>query len=60
LKGNPLEAGAGRIILDPEANQELHFAWGIGVATNNKVEALALHQGLSLLKTRGIDYITIV
>jgi ribonuclease HI len=45
-------AGAGRVILDSRANQEVIYAWGIGIATNNEAEALALFKGILLLKAQ--------
>jgi len=44
----------GGIILDPKGKQEITFAWSLGETTSNQVEALALLQGLMLLKQQGI------
>jgi len=41
-KGNPGIAGAGGILLNPNGNITLSFAWGLGQDPNNKAEALAL------------------
>jgi ribonuclease HI len=46
-KGNLGEAGGGGIISNPIGNIILRYAWGIGIDSNNKVEALALWQGLT-------------
>jgi ribonuclease HI len=45
-------AGAGRVILDSKGNQEVIYAWRIGIATNNEAEALALFKGILLLKAQ--------
>jgi len=36
-------------VFDPKGKQVIEFAWGIGITSNNMVEALALLQDLSLL-----------
>jgi ribonuclease HI len=46
-KGNPGAAGGGGIISKSDGTSTLRFAWGLGVASNNRVEALALWQGLN-------------
>jgi hypothetical protein len=48
-KGNPRVAGVGGSFLIPKGNQEITFEWGLGRASNNQAEALALFQGLKLL-----------
>jgi hypothetical protein len=39
-------AGVGGVIYDLEGHIELYFAWNIGKASNNQVEAYALLPGL--------------
>jgi ribonuclease HI len=46
-KGNPRLAGRGGVLVSPTGHPELVFAWGLGVETNNRAEALALWQGLN-------------
>jgi len=45
-KGNPSQAGGGGIIIDPFGKLHLSYAWGLGYASNNQAEFLALWQGL--------------
>ena len=37
-KGNPGEAGAGRVILDPGGEIKMTYAWVLGRKTNNEAE----------------------
>eukprot|EP00253_Pinus_taeda_P024317 PITA_24317 len=53
-KGNPGVAGSGGVLLSPGGFPELRFHWGLGIETNNRAEALALWQGLSLAINRNI------
>jgi ribonuclease HI len=46
-KGNPGEAGGGGIISNPNENIILRYAWGLGIESTNKAEALSLWQGLT-------------
>jgi hypothetical protein len=46
-KGNPGRAGGGGILLEPTGSIKLSFAWGLGFASNNHAEFLALWQGLN-------------
>ena len=46
-KRNLGEAGGGGIIRNPNGNIILRYAWGLGIESNNKAEALALWQGLT-------------
>jgi len=46
-KGNPGFAGGGGVLLSPDGSEVIRFAWGLGKESNNRVEALALWQGLS-------------
>jgi ribonuclease HI len=48
------------IILDPEGNQELTHAWGLGCASNNETEALSIYHGLVLMKKRGLKSATVL
>ena len=45
-KGNPGQAGGGGIIYEPTEKIHLSYSWGLGHATNNQAEILALWQGL--------------
>jgi ribonuclease HI len=45
-KGNLGATGGGGIISNKDGTSILRFAWGLGVASNNRAEALALWQGL--------------
>jgi ribonuclease HI len=44
-KGNPGEAGGGGIISNPSGNIILRYAYGLGIESNNKVEAMPLPSG---------------
>jgi len=59
-KGNPGEAGGGGILLEPNGSTKLTFAWGLGHATNNQAEFLALWQGINQALKLGINKIKIV
>jgi ribonuclease HI/exonuclease III len=58
-KGNPGQAGGGGIILDPSGIIHTVYAWGLGHATNNQAEFLALWQGLRQALNLGIESIRI-
>jgi ribonuclease HI len=45
-KGNPGQAGGGGIISEPFGTIHLSYTWGLGYASNNQAEYLALWQGL--------------
>lgn len=53
-KGNPGKVGGGDIILSPEGNIILSFAWGLGLLSNNQAEYLALWHGLHQARRLGI------
>jgi ribonuclease HI len=53
-------SGVGGIILDFRGNQELTYAWGLGIACNSKTEALLVFQALVLLKDKGIKIATVI
>jgi hypothetical protein len=41
-KGNPGRAGGGGLIIKPNAEVMVRYAIGLGIATNNHAEAMAL------------------
>jgi ribonuclease HI len=53
-------AGVGGIVLDPKGNQENTFEWGLGRASNNQVETLALFQGLRILDESYIKRLIVI
>jgi ribonuclease HI len=59
-KGNPGPSGGGGIIQDPNQDTVLKYAIGLGKDTNNRAEALALWQGLSLAINQNIHDITVI
>jgi ribonuclease HI/exonuclease III len=58
-KGNPGEAGGGGILLEPNGSTKLTYAWGLGYASNNQAEFLALWQGINQALKLGINKIKI-
>lgn len=58
-KGNPGQAGGGGIILEPTGKLHWSYAWGLGYASNNQAEFLALWQGLTQVLKMGIQKIMI-
>ena len=58
-KGNPDQAGGGGIIFEPSGNLHLSYAWGLGQASNNQAELLALWQGLFQARKLNIQKINI-
>jgi ribonuclease HI len=46
-KGNPLMEGGGGVLVSPNELLEIAYAWGLGIETNNRAEALELWQGLT-------------
>ena len=54
-KGNPGLEGAGGVIFDSKGNKQKEYAWGIGRATNNGAEWLALIKGLELSRDMGTE-----
>jgi ribonuclease HI len=58
-KGNPGRAGGGGILLEPNGTLNLSFAWGLGYASNNQAEYLALWKGLNQVLLLGINEIKI-
>ena len=59
LKGNPGKAGGGGIIFEPTGKIHLSYAWGLGHASNNQAEILALWQGLIQARNLNIQKINI-
>ena len=53
-------AGARGILVDPEGNVELTFAWGLGIRTNNEAEWMALLQGLRILRSKQLRNVLII
>jgi ribonuclease HI len=53
-------AGAGRILLNPEVNQAIELSWGLCIASNNEVEALATFKVVMALTKYGIQEAMIV
>lgn len=53
-KGNPGNSRAGGVIKSAEGITEASYAWGVGVNTSIQAQALALLQGLKVLKNLGI------
>jgi ribonuclease HI len=53
-------AGVGGVIYDPKGKQESAYAWGLGIATNNQIEAYALLQGLSIIISLGIRELVVL
>jgi ribonuclease HI/exonuclease III len=58
-KGNPGEAGGGGVLTDANGSSKLSYAWGLGHASNNQAEFLALWQGLNQALKIGINKINI-
>ena len=54
-KFNPGVAGGGGVIYNLEENIEIYYSYSIVFATNNKVEAYGLWQGLKQLENLGMD-----
>jgi ribonuclease HI len=59
-KGNPGQARGGGIIVKPNAEVMVRYAIGLGNATNNYAEAMALWQGLCQARRNGIRNLTII
>ena len=52
-------AGEGGVILCPDNKIETQYAWGLGVASNNQAEYLALWQGLETTIEKKISKILV-
>jgi ribonuclease HI len=48
-------AGAGGVIYDSDGKKQSDFSWGLGKATNNRAETLAVYMGLKLAHERSIQ-----
>jgi ribonuclease HI len=59
-KGNPGQAGGGGIIEKPSAEVLMRYAIGLGIASNNLAEAMALWQGLCHAHSIGIRDLVII
>jgi ribonuclease HI len=59
-KGNPGQAGGGGIIEKPNAEVMVRYAFGLGIASNNHAEAMALWQGLCHSQSNGIRNLVII
>jgi ribonuclease HI len=59
-KGNPGRAGGGGIIEKPNAEIMVRYAIGLGTASNNHAEAMALWQGLCHAQRNGIRDLVII
>jgi ribonuclease HI len=59
-KGNPGQAGGGGTIESPNAETLVRYALGLGIATNNCAEAMALWQGLCQASKQGIQNLIII
>ena len=59
-KGNPGQAGGGGIIEKPTAEVLMRYAIGLGIASNNHAEAMALWQGLCQAQSNGIRDLVII
>ena len=59
-KGNPGQAGGGGIIEKPNAEILVRYAVGLGIASNNQAEAMALWQGLCHSQSNGIRDLVII
>jgi hypothetical protein len=59
-KGNPGPAGGGGVLVSPTGHLELRFAWGLGIETNNRAEALALWQGLNQAIIHNVQDLVII
>ena len=59
-KFNPGMARVGGIICNANGDIKSAYEWGLGPLSNNRVEALALYQGLIQLQKLGISTTTIL
>lgn len=48
------------VIIDPGGTTEAWFAWGLGIASNNKAETYALWQGLNIANSIGMHSIKVI
>ena len=59
-KGNPGKAGAGGVVVSPIGEKIHSFAWGLGFSSSVQAEALALYQGLKILKDLNISEANVI
>jgi ribonuclease HI len=45
---------------DPGGPSRTYFAWGLGIASNNRAGAYALWQGLKVAKGMGVQYLIVI
>ena len=50
----------GSIIFFPEGKPKVAFSWGLGEATNNQADVLALYQGILLAKEMGFKKLVVI
>jgi len=60
LKRNLRQVGGYGVLIDPDENKEIKYAWGLEVSTSNEAEFLALFQGLRLTREREIKKLVII
>ena len=46
--------------MDPGGISKTYFAWGLGIASNNRVTAYALWQGIKVAKGMGVQYLIVI
>jgi ribonuclease HI len=59
-KGNPGKAGAGGVVVNPFGDKIHSYAWGLGYSSSIQAEALALFQGLKILKDLNIKEANVI
>ena len=59
-KGNPGKAGAGGVVVNPFGEKIHSYAWGLGYSSSIQAEALALFQGLKILKELSINEANVI
>jgi ribonuclease HI len=58
-KGNPGNAGAGRVIYSSDGSRKDNFSWGLGQRTNNQAEILGLLKACQIARENGIKEIQV-
>jgi ribonuclease HI len=46
--------------MDPGGISKTYFAWGLGIASNNRIGAYALWQGLKVAKGMSVQYLIVI
>ena len=59
-KGNPGKAGVGDVVVNPIGEKIHSFAWGLGHSSSIQAGALALLQGLKILKELNINEANVI